>query len=277
MKKKMFFIDLDGTTLRDDKTIPEENIRAIEKVVDAGHHVSIATGRALVSAKMMAERLGMLRKGCFLISFNGAIIYDLSDMSRLRDLRLPDEYAAYLCREAQKSHLYIQAYNETKVLAPYLCPELLYYSGRNVVDYEIVPDLYQQKVFHTPKVLMVSTEDPSALEKFRQDHLSWQEGRCVSFFSCPQYLEYCPAEATKAEGIAFFEKRLGIAHEDTVAVGDEDNDAAMIRYAGTGVVMKNGNEAVKPFADYITERDNNHGGLAEVLCRYAGVDVNLPQ
>ena len=44
----------------------------------------------------------------------------------------------------------------------------------------------------------------------------------------------------------------------------------MIRYAGTGVVMKNGNEAVKPLADYITTRDNNHGGLAEVIRRYGG-------
>ena len=95
-------------------------------------------------------------------------------------------------------------------------------------------------------------------------------GRCVSFFSCPQYLEYCPLGATKADGIAFFEERLGIAHENTIAVGDEDNDAAMIRYAGTGVVMKNGNEAVKPLADYITTRDNNHGGLAEVIRRYGG-------
>ena len=275
MDKKMFFIDLDGTTLRDDKTIPEENIRAIEKVVDAGHYVSIATGRALVSARMMAERLGMMRKGCFLICFNGSIIYDLSDMSRLRDLRLPDEYAAYLCREAEKNHLYIQAYNETKVLAPYLCDELLYYSGRNVVDYEIIPDLYHREVFHTPKVLMVSMNDPSVLKKFQQEHLAWEKGKCVSFFSCPQYLEYCPAEATKAAGIAFFEKRLGIAHENTIAVGDEDNDAAMIRYAGTGVVMKNGNEAVKPFADYITARDNNHGGLAEVLYRFADMNENV--
>lgn len=271
MNRKMFFIDLDGTTLRDDKSVPEENIRAIEKTVDAGHYVSIATGRALASAVKVAEKLGMLRRGCFLISFNGAMIYDLSDMSLLRDLRLPEEYAEYLLSEAGKEQLYMQAYSETKVLAPYLCEDLLFYSGRNRVDYEIVPDLYRKKGIHTPKVLLVSTEDPSALHKFRREHREWEKGRCVSFFSCPQYLEYCPVGATKADGIAFFEERLGIAHEDTIAVGDEDNDEAMIRYAGTGVAMKNGNEAIKPSADYITVRDNNSGGLAEVLCKFTGL------
>ena len=270
MERKMFFIDLDGTTLRDDKSIPEENIRAIREAVDAGHYVSIATGRALVSAKKVAVRLGMMRRGCFLISFNGAIIYDLSDLSLLRDLRLPDETAGDLLSEAGKAGLYMQAYSETKVLAPYLCEDLLYYSGRNKVDYDIIPDLYRKKEIHTPKVLLVSMEDPQALAEFRREHREWEQGRCVSFFSCPQYLEYCPLGATKADGIAFFEERLGIAHENTIAVGDEDNDAAMIRYAGTGVVMKNGNEAVKPLADYITTRDNNHGGLAEVIRRYGG-------
>ena len=77
MERKMFFIDLDGTTLRDDKSIPEENIRAIREAVDAGHYVSIATGRALVSAKKVAERLGMMGRGWLVVSLNGAVIYDL--------------------------------------------------------------------------------------------------------------------------------------------------------------------------------------------------------
>ena len=271
MSKKMFFIDLDGTTLRDDKSVPEENIQAIRDAVDAGHYVAITTGRALSSAGAVAEQLQMMRKGCFLISYNGGIIYDLSDLSLLQDLRLPDEYARYLFGEAKREKLYMQAYSDTNILSGYECPELEFYSSKTSMKYTIVPELYDLETYHTPKVLLVSHEDHGILRKFQQDHLEWEKGKCISFFSCPEYLEYCPLGGTKADGIAFFEKYLGIAHEDTIAVGDEENDLSMLRYAGVSVAMVNGNPALHPYADYITRLDNNHGGLAEVIRKYAGV------
>ena len=69
-----------------------------------------------------------------------------------------------------------------------------------------------------------------------------------------------------------------IAEErDDIKVGkinvDEQGELAQqfgVMSIPTLVVMKNGNEAVKPLADYITTRDNNHGGLAEVIRRYGG-------
>ena len=50
-----------------------------------------------------------------------------------------------------------------------------------------------------------------------------------------------------------------------MAVGDAANDLAMIEAAGVGVAMANGTEEVKRAADYITQRDNNHDGIAEVV------------
>lgn len=269
MSKKMFFIDLDGTTLKDDKTIPEENIRAISQTVDQGNYVSIATGRALVSAEQVAKQLGMMKKGCFLISFNGGIIYDLNDMSILRNLRLQDDHASYLFREAKRWGLHMQAYSETSILARNESPELTFYAQKTRMEYDIIPDLYERSVFQTPKVLLVSMEDHELLEKFQQEHKSWEEGRCVSFFSCPEYLEYCPLGGTKADAIKIFEEKLGIAHEDTIAVGDEQNDLGMIQMAGIGVAMKNASDEIKKYADYVTEKDNNQGGVAEVIRKFS--------
>ena len=42
----------------------------------------------------------------------------------------------------------------------------------------------------------------------------------------------------------------------------------MVTVAGVGVAMANGREELKEVADYVTENDNNHGGIAEVIYKY---------
>lgn len=268
MQKKMFFLDLDGTTLKDDKTIPPENIAAIKEAVDRGHYVAIATGRAIASARPLVRALGMQRKGCFLISYNGALIYELEGETILRDLKLPDEYAHYLFSEAKKRDLYIQAYSDQYILAPYECPQLQYYAGLTTMEYRVVDDLFERMCYDTPKVLLVSVTGQETLLDFQREHMEWERGRCVSFFSCPEYLEYCPKLGTKAQGVAFMEEYLHLDHDNTIAIGDEENDLSMIRFAGVGAVMKNAREPVRKYADYITENDNNHAGVAEVIYKF---------
>ena len=54
----------------------------------------------------------------------------------------------------------------------------------------------------------------------------------------------------------------------TVAVGDEQNDIAMLKAAHIGVAMKNGIQELKDIADYVTENDNNHDAIAEVIEKF---------
>ncbi len=268
MDKKIFFLDIDYTLLRDDASIPEDNIAAIREMADKGNCVSISTGRPRTSAQPIAEALGMLRENCFLIAFNGAVIYDLSNGALLRDMRMPDEYAAYLFAEAKKAGIYMQAYDDEGFLAADKCPEAEYYHDLIGTSYRVVPDLYHLESYHTPKVLSLALGDRGPLEQFQREHQAWEEGKCVSYFSRPEMLEYSYCKATKASGIAFFEEYLGIAHENTIAVGDAENDIPMIEAAGIGVAMKNASAHVKSLADYVTERDNNEAGVAEVLRRF---------
>ena len=65
-----------------------------------------------------------------------------------------------------------------------------------------------------------------------------EKGKCSSFFSCKEYLEYCPLGANKGYGVEFLCDFLGVPIENAVAIGDEENDISMIRNAGVGVAMK---------------------------------------
>ena len=53
-----------------------------------------------------------------------------------------------------------------------------------------------------------------------------------------------------------------------MAAGDAPNDVEMIRAAHVGAVMCNAYEGVAEHGDYVTERDNNHDGVAEIIERF---------
>jgi hydroxymethylpyrimidine pyrophosphatase-like HAD family hydrolase len=61
---------------------------------------------------------------------------------------------------------------------------------------------------------------------------------------------------------------MGIKREEVLAIGDSMNDEAMIRWAGTGVAMLNGDERIKSIAGLVTERTNDDDGVAEVIEKY---------
>ncbi len=70
----MIAIDLDGTLLTDELLISPDTVKAIQKAVELGIIVTIATGRMFPSAKLFAEQLGI---NVPLITYQGAIIKDL--------------------------------------------------------------------------------------------------------------------------------------------------------------------------------------------------------
>ena len=59
-----------------------------------------------------------------------------------------------------------------------------------------------------------------------------------------------------------YAKQKGIQDSEIIAIGDDNNDAQMIKNAGCGIAMKNASKQVKKVADIITEKDNNESGLA---------------
>lgn len=68
---------------------------------------------------------------------------------------------------------------------------------------------------------------------------------------------------SKAVGIDYIAKEMGIPRERIIAFGDEDNDLEMIDY-GVGVAMSNGIDDLKTIANEIT-LSNNEDGIAKFL------------
>lgn len=269
MKKKILFIDLDGTLLTDEKEITTENLAAIQKATELGHAVVVTTGRPLASTARLVERLGLTDPGCYAITSNGAHIYDAHSKETIFYKGVHRDCIRAAFDEAFRFHLHPQTYSMTGVLCEHDTPEMQYYAKANRIAYEVVEDVSKVLDFDPIKLLFIDLHDRNHLEQFREHMAPWAaENHLDMFFSCDQYLEFLPEGINKGSGVRFICDYLGVSHENTLAAGDAENDIAMLEAVKTPCVMKNARQEMYAYASYITERDNNHSGIAEIIERF---------
>jgi hydroxymethylpyrimidine pyrophosphatase-like HAD family hydrolase len=80
-------------------------------------------------------------------------------------------------------------------------------------------------------------------------------------------LEILHPSVSKWDALQRWAQGEGIAAEEIMAVGDDENDLEMIRHAGLGVAMGNAAESVKAVADFITG-SNADDGLVQALQQF---------
>lgn len=268
MNNKILFADLDGTLLCDDKSISEKNRSAIQRMLELGNYLVIATGRPVETGRIVAKELGLTTPGCYMIAFNGAVIYDCAADHVLHKRAVPIEDVQELFDRAKRAGLYVQTYNNVDIITNRHTKELDYYTKRTHMSYKLTPNILETLDEEPQKVILIHLEDDGKLKKFQKDNAAWARGRCNSFFSCREYLEYCPVNTDKGTGVTYLTKLLNIPFTSTIAVGDEQNDIPMLKAVHTGVAMKNGIDAIKKAADYVTEHDNNQDAVAEIIEKF---------
>ena len=257
MKNSFLFTDLDETLLRSDKTIGEEDLSAINAFLDNGNFFSFVTGRPFVDSLPFAKKYALEREGVFIAAFNGGEIREYRDGTwiLLRSLPVSYEDAELLFTEAEGFNIHCQTYCGKYVLALHETEVLKGYTGGRVLTPKVMGDL-KELLNYRP-----------ALQRFKEYVDPKIKGRLFSLFSSDKLLEFGDVNATKAKAVEFLAKKTGVLIENTIAVGDEENDISMIEAAGTGYAVKNAREEVKASADRVTEADNNHGAIAEILRR----------
>lgn len=83
------------------------------------------------------------------------------------------------------------------------------------------------------------------------------------------FYELVPKGYSKATAIHYIAEHLNIAMEDTVAIGDSNNDLPMLKCAHTSIAMGNSSPQVLEMADYVTT-DVDKDGIWNAL-KWLGV------
>ena len=103
---------------------------------------------------------------------------------------------------------------------------------------------------------------PSYREEVRQFLIANPKIECV----CGGYnnLEFTKAGVTKGKALKHLAELLSVSIEQTMAIGDTENDISILNTANIGVAMGNATPEVKALSDYVTT-SNEEDGVANAL------------
>ena len=267
--KVLFFSDIDDTLVNTDKTLCEENRIAIEAFLSKGNLFVISTGRALTGACNLLKKLGLYGKENLLVSSsNGAIVYDTFREKELLRRPIPLDLVVEAFDLARDFGIFIQTYTDTSVIAETDCESLQKYVSIQNLPVEICENIRTANIAPPPKLLCLDYAHPEKITQFREFFQERMAGRLDCFQSNAWLLEIVFPGVNKGSSLRFIAEQNNIPIDHTISAGDAENDLPMIIEAGIGCAMKNADEALKAKADYVTEHDNNHAGVAEILYRF---------
>lgn len=267
-RKNLLFTDMDGTLLLNNSTISDEMKDAIAQMTNAGHHLILSSGRPLPSILEVRALEGIEYPNMLIISNNGALVYDCDSEKPILEHRICQKDIQYIVDAAHKAGIHIHGYTLKEIVCLHSNAELDFYTRRIHLPLKCVPDIAAALPDGSYKLQCIHLTDRSVLEAFRDSLREYCGDRIQLIFSNDQYLEILPAAAGKGSALKFVTNYLPAPHSHTFASGDAENDLSMIEAAHVGIAMQNASQVVKDCADIVTELDNDHNGLLEILEKY---------
>jgi Cof subfamily protein (haloacid dehalogenase superfamily) len=262
----MLALDLDDTLLRSDLTISFRTRNAIKRAEGAGIVVVLASGRIPAAMEQFARLLGMHKRPGYLICNNGTIIQESQTGKTIYDVRIPPRTALIAYDLADAEGFPVQIY-ENDVMYVSRSNEFADYDQRITGLRQVVVENFRAMVASGCYKLLIPG-DPMILRPL-EDLLRAYIGQDITLFtSKPYFLEILPPKTDKGTALAWAAEKMGIPREAVLAIGDSMNDEAMLRWAGVGVAMINGDDRIKDIAAMVTDKSNDDDGIADLIERY---------
>ena len=263
MSIKLVAVDIDGTLLTNDRKVTPEVFEAVQEAKKQGVKVIIATGRPIPGVQPLLNELNLKEEGDYVITFNGGLVQDTSTGENIITETMT--YEDYLDIEFLSRKLDVHMHAITK--------QGIYTANRNIGKYTVhESSLVNMPIFYrTPEemgdkeiIKMMYIDEPevldAAIEKIPQEFFD----KYTIVKSTPFYLEFMNKKASKGHAIKHLAEKMGLTAEQTMAIGDAENDRAMLEAVGNPVVMENGTPELKEIAKYIT-KSNEESGVAHAL------------
>ncbi len=267
MKKyKAIISDFDGTLFSSDGRIPEENIKAVGELIKSGGKFALCTGRMTASAIVMLEKFPFNQ---LIAAYNGCEVWDNVNKKTLFKTGVKTDITLKIIEFAHKAGLLSFVYDGAEVFTEEQTDFAKFYADTCKVKVNAAGDLKKfvnDRKLVTPKVMLAGY--PEQIEEGFKKSVEIFGKDCEIAESYRGMIDFMPKGCDKGLAVKALSEIWGISPDDCVAIGDELNDAPMIKAAGLGVAMKNGREELKAVADVVTDRTNDEGGVAETIRRY---------
>jgi Cof subfamily protein (haloacid dehalogenase superfamily) len=280
---KLLALDMDGTLLNEKKIITEEVATEITKLNENQVDVTLATGRFPASVWLHAKKLGLK---CPLVALNGSVILDADTGEALKTTAIEKNVLYKLSTFLETEKVYFHFYGYNILVVEEINEMNQKWALGNVVmdsNSELLSKNYEDQLKHFTlknvgklsefvtndnlpifKVTVIN-DDVEMIDRLYKVVKEWPELNITR--TGRRRFDINASGVSKKSALIDVCQNRKIKSEEVVAVGDYDNDIEMLQWAGLGVAMGNGNNAVKNIAN-TTTLSNEENGVAEVIKRY---------
>ena len=259
---KLIALDMDGTLLKEDKTISKLTQEVIQKAKDKGVKIVLASGRPVEGIHRYLEQLNLMSGEDFVVSYNGAIVQNTKTKEIISRTVLTGRDLHELYTLSKTLGVNIHAFSQEGCITPKLTKYSILEGEINGIP--VVEKNYEtiQESEEIIKIMMV--DEPERLQEAIDQLPAYLYEKYTIVRSAPFFLEFLNKEVNKGVGVEALANSLGIKREEVICMGDAGNDEHMIRYAGLGVAMGNAFDEIKAIADFVT-KSNDEDGVAYVI------------
>lgn len=270
---KLVALDLDGTLFDNSSHISERNLTAIRSITDKGIHVVISTGRPFEGIPFDQIKGTGIN---YAITANGSGIYEISTGKCLYENAMDEELVTPILNFLLTRDIHMDAFIGGKGYTPVQCVE--------TAQKLTVPSSIKNYIITTrtrlDNILQFILENQLKVQKMTLNFYPAADGTLIDRETVRKFLmsnpsittvcggynnlEFTRADANKGVGLRKLAEILGVNPDATMAIGDTENDLAIIEAAGIGVAMGNATDAVKARADYVTTTNTKDGVAAAI-------------
>lgn len=274
---KLIALDLDGTLFATDGTISAHTIDVLTQARNAGIEVIISTGRPFCGLPLdQLKGTGMH----YAITANGAAVYETADKTCLFENPMEPDLLLPILDFLLKQDIHMDAFIHGDGFSPL--------DRLSIARKLVIPDSLKKYIIET----RTRVDDFAGF--IRENHLSVQK-MTLNFTKLPdgtmkcrdkvkdyllstglvtvvsggyRNLEFTRLGVTKGAALKQLADTLHIPIEQTMAVGDTENDLSILKAAGLGVAMGNALPEIKAQADAVT-CTNDEDGVACAIEKFA--------
>ncbi|MGC5053867.1 HAD family hydrolase [Micromonospora sp. DT48] len=261
--------DIDGTLLRDDRTLSARTADVLARISARGTPVVLVTGRPIRWLRLVYEQLAAPLPA---VCANGAVVYDPHNDEVLRADPLAPELLAEVVRRLRAEISGVSL--AVEIVDSRQMRHEAHYPLRWDADAEAIRAVETaEELLSVPAVKLLARageqQDPDQFTRLVTAALAGIAEATHS--SRSGLVEISAAGVTKAAGLAWYCHRIGVAAPDVLAFGDMPNDLPMLTWAGRAVAVANAHPEVLAIADEVAPA-NSSDGVATYLEKVFGVD-----
>ena len=262
MNYKIIACDLDGTLFDSNGRLSDENSRAITELSSYGVQFVPTSGRTLSDIPEPVRNHPSVR---YIIHSSGAVVYDKLSGEKI-SFCMPKSLSESLLDLlfSTECHISVRCGGITYVDESQMSDDKSNYYNVWDVHWELLLKYakpiqnFKSTVLAFDEIEMISVFFKNDADLCRVRDILQRDERLNVVSVCPYNLEIIFKDAEKGRALSALADQLSVSIEQTIAVGDSENDISMIKAAGLGLAMENAKAEVKAIADSVICHCDEH-------------------